>query len=158
MATRNSTPDRSDLTEYILGIADFGSQIVYSYEKPDGSPGGWNDDPQKPGSSYIPYTVINPQVASQPTGSLADSSDTWVLPYSLQSFGVSGTQVERQSDRLRKLVSEMERAVVLLGEDNWKILKVTCPTIGAVVRYKETAKATYAQYDQMLIWISKEKR
>lgn len=154
--SRNSTPQRAELTVYLENLLRSSGIAIYAYKKPDDSPGGWNNNPGAPGSQYVPYSVINPLVASEPSGSLGDSGQIWRLPYSLHSYGISGVQTERQSDKLRKLVNEMERVVVVLGGDSWCIMKATTPTVGGIVPIEATAMTTYAQYDQLMIWISKE--
>ena len=154
--SRNSSPKRSYLVEILERfIKDAGYQ-VYPFDKPDNTVGGWTEDPSKPTARYIPYTIINPTQASSPLGTAEDSGAIWQIPFSFHSYGASGTQTGRQSDRLRKLVNEMTRTTVDLGGESWDILKVLSTSIGAIIPNKMGAKPIYSEYDTIVIWLSKE--
>lgn len=151
----NSTPQRGYLTDFLKTEINK-TLLAYVYDKPDNSPGGWTDDPSKPTSKYVPYSVIEPLRVVQSSGAVGDLGLIWSLPYSLTSYGVTGTQVERQSDRLRKLVNEIENVVVSLGSDEWKIMDITCTHIGQVMRNKNGVRTVYEQNDMAQVHISKE--
>lgn len=155
MRRSDSTPQRGYLTQYLLDQIT-AAMTAYSYDKPENSPGGWTDDPTKPTSRYVPYSLIEPLTAIASEGSVGQPASIWTIPYSMSSYGVTGTQTERQSDKLRKLVCEIENTVVTLGSDQWKILRVTCPRIGQVIRNKSGVKPVYEQNDTAQVQISKE--
>ena len=155
MRRHDSTPQRSYLTEYLLEQIRL-AMPAYAYDKPENTVGGWSDDPAKPTSKYVPYSVVEPLQAVASEGSVGRPASIWTLPYSLSSYGVSGTQVERQSDRLRKLVCEIENVAIQLGSHQWTILRVTCPRIGQVTRNRSGIKPIYEQNDTAQIQISKE--
>lgn len=155
---RNSSPPRSYLTEFLVNVITTGGIICFPYEKPDGSTGGWTNEPGLPGSQYIPYSMLHPLPAGDPQGSLADSGTEWDMSYSLNHYGVSGTQVERQSDKIRKLWSEIPRGSVTLGTEKWNILKARPTRIGGVVPNKSGTKTVFEQNDTVIIHISKGKQ
>lgn len=155
MGRFDSTPQRAYVTDHLLEQIR-ASLTAYSYDKPENTPGGWTDDPSKPTSRYVPYSIIEPLQAVASEGSVGRPATIWTLPYSLTSYGVTGTQAERQSDKLRKLVCEIENEVVLFGSDQWKILRVTCPRIGQVMRNRSGVKPIYEQNDTAQVQISKE--
>lgn len=154
MRNLSSTPPRAELTQYLITILN-PEMIVYAYDKPDNSSGGWNKEPGSPGSSFRPYSVITPLPAGDPQGSLADTGTEWVLSYSISTYGVLGLQTERQSDKIRKLWSETERGPVLLGTETWTVMKARCPRIGGIVTNRSGTKPIFEQNDTGEIHLSK---
>lgn len=155
MLARNSTPNRAEMTMYLRDQIS-NEILIYAYEKDEAQVGGWTETPAGRTSVYIPYSVVSPLEANQPDGTLQDSGAIWGLPYSFRTYGASGYHVERQSDRLRKIVNGMVREIVDLDGDSWSIMKAIFPTIGSVTINRSGSRPTYAQYDTMLVTISKE--
>lgn len=144
---------RGGLTDYLL------TQLRLTLKVGDGvapDDGGWNDDPNLPTSSYVPYLVLNPMAVADPTGSLGDSSIDFHVPYSLSSSGISRKQVEVYADKGRKVLSELERSVVSLTGGDWKIQQVRANSIGGVVRTDNTEPSEFTQTDVLTVYLSKE--
>jgi hypothetical protein len=118
--------------------------------------GGWDDDPNLPTSKFLPYLVINPMAVPDPTGTVADSSADFRVPYSVTSLGISRKQCEVYSDRGRKELALLERNTVTLGGGDWKIQQARANSIGGVVRTDNTEPSEFTQSDVVTVWITKE--
>lgn len=153
---RNSTPNRGDLTKHIVSEIRNTGVLIYPYELPDRSPGGWDGPADNPSSKYRTYSILNPVTANNFSGSIEDPAGIWQIPYSLTNYGKTGEQTEAQSDKLRKLVSGMVRQSIQLGTETWTIMKVHCTTIGAVLPTHSGQSAFWSEYDSLVVWISKE--
>ena len=119
--------------------------------------GGWDDDPNVPTSTYKPYLVLNPMAVADPSGSFGDSSSDFRVPYSLMSSGISRKQCEVYSDKGRKVLAGLERAVVTLSTGgDWKIQQVRANSIGGVIRTDNTEPSEFTQTDVVTVYLSKE--
>ena len=86
---------------------------------PDG--GGWDGQPNKDGSNFIPYTVVTPNTATSATGPVSDPLGDRQLPYSFASFGVAAEQCEWMADKSRAAAGAMKKTVVHLGDRDYRI-------------------------------------
>jgi hypothetical protein len=146
---------RGLLTDYLISQLTTAGLLVGDGEAPDA--GGWDDDPNLPTSSYIPYVVLNPMAAAEPTGALGDTSTDFRVPYSVTSAGISRKQVETYADIGRKKITALSRVVIALGaEGNWKIQQARANSIGGVVRSDTVEPSEFTQSDVVIIYISKE--
>lgn len=144
---------RGDFTTYLLAELRT-TLLVGDGAAPD--EGGWDDDPNDPGSSYVPYVVLNPMAVSQGTGPLGDTSSDYQLPYSVTAYGVSRNQVEFYADTARKKLASLVREVVTLDGSDWKIQQYRANSIGGVSRRDETEPSEFIQSDVVVIFLSKE--
>jgi hypothetical protein len=146
---------RGQLTTYLIGQLVADGLLIGDGIAPDA--GGWNDDPNKPTSTYVPYLVVNPMAVADPSGPLGDSSSDFRVPYSVMSSGISRKQVEVYADRGRKILTDQERVVVTLGTGgDWKIQQVRANSIGGVSRTDNTEPSEFTQTDVVTVYLSKE--
>ena len=144
---------RGDFTAHL--ITELSTVVlVGDGEGPDA--GGWDDDPNAAGSSYHPYTVLNPLTTQEATGSIGDSNSEIRAPYSMTSYGVSREQVEFFADKAREVAVGLARSDVLLGEDQWEIQQVRVSSIGGVARNDSVRPSEFSQTDVVMIYLSKE--
>lgn len=144
---------RGELTDYLL--ERLGEVVLVGDGKaPD--EGGWDDDPNDPESSFVPYAVVSPQNAPEASGSLGDSNTEWRLPYSYTVFAISREHVEFYADRVRQACVDLARTVVVLGDSKWKIQQCRVNSIGGVSRSDVVEPSEYAQTDVVVLYISKE--
>lgn len=111
---------RGLLTDYLLGVLGTAGLLVGDGAAPEA--GGWDDDPNLPNSSYVPYVVLNPMSVPEPSGPVGDTSSDFRAPYSVTSYGISRKQCEFYADASRKKITALSREVITLGsEGDWKI-------------------------------------
>lgn len=145
---------RGLLTDYLITQLTAAGLLVGDGEAPDA--GGWDDDPNLPTSSYIPYVVLNPMAAAEPTGPLGDTSADFRVPYSVTAAGISRKQVETYADIGRKKITDLTRVVIQLSGENWKIQQARANSIGGVVRSDTVEPSEFTQSDVVIVYISKE--
>lgn len=145
---------RGLLTDYLITQLTSAGLLVGDGEAPDA--GGWDDDPNLPTSSYIPYVVLNPMAAAEPTGPLGDTSADFRVPYSVTAAGISRKQVETYADIGRKKITDLTRVVIQLSGENWKIQQARANSIGGVVRSDTVEPSEFTQSDVVIVYISKE--
>lgn len=144
---------RGDLTQY-LKEALLALLLVGDAEAP--SEGGWDDDPNDPSSSYVPYVVMTPQTSGQASGPIGDSNTDIQLPYSFTYYGVSRDQVEFYADKGRSLITNLARERVQLTDGEWKVTQSRCTSIGGVARSDNTEPSEFSQSDVIVLYMSKE--
>lgn len=146
---------RGALTDYLITQLGTAGLLIGDGMAPDA--GGWDDDPNVPSSTYVPYLVINPMAVAEPTGPVADTSADFRVPYSLMSSGISRKQVEVYADKGRKILTDMARVRVTLGTGgDWKIQQVRANSIGGMVRTDNTEPPEFSQTDVVTVYLSKE--
>lgn len=118
--------------------------------------GGWDDDPNAPDSSYVPYVVINPLTTQEAEGSFGDSNSEWRVPYSFGVWGVSLEQTEQYADAVRQKVVDLARNVVVLGDFSWKIQQARVNSIGGIDRNDNTEPSEFTQTDVVSLYITRE--
>lgn len=144
---------RGALTSYLINRLS-SEVLIGDGEAPEA--GGWDDDPNAPDSSYVPYVVLAPQTAQEASGSLDDSNSEWRVPYTFSSYGITREQVEWNADRTRQAMVSLARVVVDLDTGNWKILQSRVNSIGGVARNDNTEPSEFSQVDVVTMWMSKE--
>jgi hypothetical protein len=150
-----SVIDRGVVTDWVLTLLRGAGMFIGDVIAP--SEAGWTGDMGKPGSVFIPFVVLTPGTASAPTGSFADSSEDWQLPYSLMSFGVDRRQVEDLADDARRLLGNQRRVDLVMrdGVSSWRVVQVTWPSIGAVGYTAQVDPTAFSQTDTSVLWLSK---
>ena len=144
---------RGEFTSYLLGVLS-DTLLVGDGEAPGA--GGWDDDPNDPNSSYVPYVVLNPMATSEGSGSLGDSQSDYQVPYSITAYGVTRDQVEYYADTARKKLASLVRATVTLDGSDWKIQQYRANSVGGVSRRDNTEPSEFIQSDVVVIYLSKE--
>ena len=148
-----SSPARGDLTSWLRGLLSEEGLTVGIVEAP--TEGGWNDDPQSPGSYFTQYIVITPMNASAPTGSLGDPGHEWNFPYSIDAVGALPSQVEGQADKARRIINEIGRTDVVLGDVGWRVIDARINSVGGVIQDTQVRPPEFIQRDTVLVRISK---
>lgn len=132
----------SDLTTMPIGMA----------HAPRG--GGWEGQPNKDGSNFVPYTVVSPQTATMASGSISEPQTDRQLPYSLTSFGVMPEQCEWISDKARAAAETLKKTVVSLGDRDYRVQQVRTDVIGGLIRVDQTEPAYWGQTDVITLWLT----
>lgn len=145
---------RGDLTAHLLTTLAADGVLVGDAEAPIA--GGWDDDPNAPTSSFVPYLVLNPMPVPDATGSIGDSAVDYRVPYSVTSVGISRNQTEFYADRGREKIVALERTSVTLGGGGWKIQQARANSIGGMTRNDSVEPSQFVQSDVVTIWVSKE--
>lgn len=120
---------------------------------------GWSGEPNEQNSSFTPWLTLSPLTA-QPQrvpGALADTGTEWVLPYSVYLAGLTRKQTDALADRIRQNLMELERTGIVTESGSWRVMKVSCTSIGASTRVSSPYPDYYTQADSYEIWISKER-
>lgn len=117
---------------------------------------GWSGQPNAPESAFVPYTVLVSMTASNSSGPLAMPQADWVLPYSVQAFGVRRDQAEWMADKARDVLGELKGQTLTLGSATYKVQQVRTESIGGVSRIDATDPAYWGQQDGISVWITKE--
>lgn len=145
---------RGALTAHLISELTADGLLIGDGEAPPA--GGWDDDPNAPGSSFFPYLIVNPMAANDPTGSVGDSSYDYRVPYSVTSVGISRHQAETYADMGREKLVALERTTVTLDGGGWKIQQSRANSIGGMSRNDSVEPSEFSQSDVVTIWISKE--
>jgi hypothetical protein len=120
------------------------------------SAGGWTDDPSKPTSQFKQYIVLTPLDSTRLEGSVGDPQSDWQFPYAMVAVGVAHSQVEGQADKARKIVNDIGKPVVSLGDESWKIAAARVNSIGGIDTVRTTDPPEFTQRDVVMVRISKE--
>lgn len=119
---------------------------------PDG--GGWDGQPNKDGSNFVPYTVVTPNSANFASGPASDPQADRQLPYSLASFGVAAEQCEWMADKARAAAENLKKTAVTLGDRSYNVQQVRADLIGGIVRVDQTEPPYFGQMDIMTFWLT----
>lgn len=145
---------RAALTEYIIGVL---SEVLLVGDAEAPLEGGWDDDPNHPDSSYSPYVVLMPLNVSNMKGPVGDPHADYHVPYSLNYFGISRSQVDQYADMCREHLLTQERArVVSLSGQRWSVQQIEPSSIGGVGRTDATEPSTFSQSDVITVWLSRD--
>ena len=145
---------RGDLTAHLIAELRADGLLIGDGEAPP--TGGWDDDPNAPGSSFFPYLVVNPMAVPDATGPTGDTSMDWRVPYSVTAYGISRHQTETYADKGRERIVSLERTVVTLDGGGWKIQQSRANSIGGMSRNDSVEPSEFVQSDVVTVWISKE--
>lgn len=144
---------RGDLTKHII---DSISPMLLVGDSKAPEAGGWDDDPNAPGSRYVPYVVLTPQTTREGDGSFGDSNSEFRVPYAFSFYGISRAQVEFYADKTRSVIVDLARTVVVLGPYEWKVQQARVNSIGAIGRTDNTEPSEFTQTDVVVLYVSKE--
>lgn len=145
---------RGALTDHLLLALNDAGLLVGDGKAPD--EGGWDDDPNNPNSSYVPYVVLLPQTAQGGNGSLGDDTSEWLVPYIITSYGIVRNQVEWQADKARLAFTASAHDQVTMGSETWTITQTMVNSIGGVARNDNMEPSEFSQIDLVSLRISKE--
>mgnify|MGYP007044002929 CR=1 FL=1 len=132
-------------TNYPVGDADH----------PD-PPYGWTAQSGAPGSSFKPYSILNPQSSGTAQGPFSDTHADWRLTYTLSSYGTNRTQCEWINDLARSALYELKKETFDGVDGTYQIMQVRTENIGGIVRSDVVEPATFGQTDTYVVWITKE--
>jgi hypothetical protein len=127
-----------------------GNQLI-----PIGS--GWKGEPNKPGSQFIPYVVLTTLTAARSDGSFAQPQKDWMMPYSVQSFGVMPEQAQWMSDETRGVLHALRLTILDLGDANYKIDYVNSDTLGGINRIDVANTPFYGIQDGVSLSLRKQR-
>ena len=117
---------------------------------------GWGPDINTEGSVFTPYTILNPQSASQSEGPFVQSQADWWLPYACTSYGVEPRQTENLADLVRTAVGSLQQKDIPLDDGTYYVQQVRVDSIGGLVRADVMDPPYWMQTDTVSIWVSKE--
>jgi hypothetical protein len=122
-------------------------------------PFGWQGEPNSTTSTFIPWMSVAPLTGqSQRTpGAMGDTGTEWSLPYSVFYSGMSREHVEALSDRVRNRLTNITREGVETDTGRWRIMKISCHTVGGVNRVGSTFPDYFTQSDTYDVWVSTER-
>lgn len=153
MGTKNFV-QRSAITAQVTAFLESTNRPVGLGEAPRGGVAGWQGDPNEPGTTFIPYSVLTPMTASAGTGPFSDSQSDVSLPYALTSYGVTVAQTEDQADLMRAALIRLGMGRIAVPQ--WpestetygrRIQTVIVQSYGQVQRAGQTDPAYYGQTD-----------
>jgi len=120
--------------------------------------GGWQGDPNAPGTTFVPYAVLVPLDASGGTsnGSIADPQGDWRLPYTVTTYTIMWDEAEQAADRVRASLLTLVRAAIASSTASYRVVKVNVSSLGRVVRVDQTDPPFFTQTDAFEVWANKE--
>lgn len=117
---------------------------------------GWAGEPNATASNFTPWIVVAPGTAARSEGSMADPQQDWRLNYFFSACGVSRQQTESIADKIRTVAKGLNKQLVTLKDESWKLTYVHVVSIGAVSRQGATNPPYHLQTDTLEFWLSKE--
>lgn len=148
----SNTIARAPLTDLLLErLADSGYPVGDAVV-PAGSM--WIGQPNAPGATFVPYTVLAALTASNSAGPLSAPQADWRIPYLVQCFGVSRAQAELLADHVRQLLVDLRKTVLTLGAVDYTIQQVWVDSLGGLNRVDTTDPPHYGQQDTVTVWVT----
>jgi len=122
-------------------------------------PYGWNGEPRGADSTFTPWMSIVPLTGQQQRvpGALGDTGTEWMLPYSVFYSGLTRAHVEALADKMRLAFTNIVREGVEGQNGGWRIMKISCQTVGGCNRVGSTYPDYFTQTDTFQVWVSKER-
>jgi hypothetical protein len=118
---------------------------------------GWGgNQPNAPGSEFIPYLILQPLAANVSSGPLSEPQSEWQMPYQIQAFGISGKHTEWMADQARDALDALRGLTEQLGPDQFRIQQVYTVALGGITRLDVYDPPYFAQADTVSVWLSKE--
>lgn len=153
-----STISRGPVTTRVIEELETEGFPVGDNEAPS-EPYGWQGEPNSETSTFIPWMSVTPLVgqSQRQPGALADTGTEWSLPYGIFYSGMSRAHVEALSDRMRHKLCNIIREGIETDTGNWRIMKISCSTVGAVNRVGSTFPDYFTESDTFDVWVSKER-
>lgn len=118
--------------------------------------GGWQGEPNVPGSVFQPYCVLVPMTATTSSGPFDDSQADWKLPYTLSTYALRSDQIELVADRARNALAPVLNTDIASGGASYRVIRVGLTSIGQVNRADQTDPSFYTQTDGIELWVTKE--
>lgn len=146
---------RSLVSTYLVGeVADYTNFPCALGRTPPNA--GWSPAPNKEGSVFTPYSILNPQNASHAEGPISDSQGDWWLPYTVTCYGVDPSQTEGLADSCRTSIGDIQHRTISLDDGDYYVQQVRVDSIGGLVRADVLDPPYWVQADTVSIWVSKE--
>lgn len=118
--------------------------------------GGWQGQPNAPGSSYVPYLVLTAGTSTRGSGPISSPQTEWQINYLVATYGVSRTQCDWMADRARDQLAALRTTTVVLGPRSYRVQQIWTQSIGGITPSYETDPPIWAQQDQLVVWLSEE--
>lgn len=161
MANNTNFVQRSAITTQVKSFLDATGRQIGLGESPRGGVAGWQGDPNEPGTTFTPYSVITPMTANAGSGPFDSTQSDVSLPYAVTSYGVSVMQCEDQADLVRAALMRLgsSRVTVAQWPDSTemygrRIQTVIVQSYGQVQRAGQTEPAYYGQTDVFTLMTS----
>lgn len=149
---------RSPFTNWIITQLETENFPVGDNTHPEESY-GWQGEPNGTNSYFIPWMTVTPgpSRSQTPPGALADSGTEWIHTYNVLYAGVSRKQCEGLADKQRAILCGTSRVTVPTPTGSWRIMKVSCTSIGSNNRVSGTIPDYSTQSDTFDVWVTKER-
>jgi len=148
-----SAPDRGVVTSWFLDTLNT-TYLAGDIEAPAGA--GWQEEMNDVGAKFVPYLTIFPQPSQRATGSLGDPSMDWMLPYSMNIYGVNRRQVEDLADDVRADLLQIKKVPLTMRDGVvWKMTTMECRTIGGVGYTTAVTPTAFSQTDSYTMTLSR---
>lgn len=147
---------RGPLTAALLSALADGTGKPVGDGMAPASGAGWTGEPNAPGSTFVPYTVLVTMTAASSSGPLGNPQADWQVPYSIQAFGTSREQCEWMADRARDVLGALRGQLLQLGPNSYKVQQVRTESIGGISRIDTAEPPYWGQQDGISVWITKE--
>ncbi len=144
--------ERRLFTDLVLEAVAIGTNkpVAVADKPPEG---GWQGEPNKDNSTYIPYSVVTPLSSNGASGPFDDSSADRRLPYAVACYGVTPVQCEWMADKARSAIAAMAKQIYTLERD-YKVQQVRADVIGALVRIDVVDPAVWGESDVIELWLT----
>lgn len=148
---------RTLLTDTVIATVAVatGYEVGDSNSPAPGATWGWSGTPGEVGSTFTPYSVVSPQLASNSDGPLSDTQADWIIRYSVTSFGASRKQAEWLGDLTASSLSSLRRTSFDGGDATYRIASVRLESIGGIVRTDVLEPPTFGQSNLFALYVSK---
>jgi hypothetical protein len=144
---------RQAVSKTVVDAAKDSGRLIGYGEAPRGG-AGWQGDPNKAGSNFVPYSVVTPMSAGVGSGPLSQTQSDITLPYAITSYGVSPEQCEDQADVVRAAMLRLGGSKTSVpmwsgtpSEYGRRIQTVVIQSYGQVQRAGNTEPPYYGQTD-----------
>jgi hypothetical protein len=144
---------RSSLTELVLTTLRTSGLVIGDGEVPDAN---WIGQPGLPESEYEAFAVVSELTADHSEGPIGASQGDWRMPYMLEYFGISRSQVSWLADTLRGVLLGLRFTTLAMGTSSYKVQLVRPDAIGAPQQITVTYPPFWHQQDNVTVWIGKQ--
>lgn len=119
---------------------------------------GWQNEPNRPGAVFEPYTILVPQTSTRNYGAIGHNVSDWSFTYLSTVFGTSVDQAEDVSDVIRQICTPFrpgDRPQFTMNGVAWYVARVDCTSIGGVGWNNQISPAMYSQTDSYEVSIGR---
>ena len=151
-----SSIERGPITKRLIEELETAGFPVGDNDNPE-DPYGWSGEPGSDEATFTPWMSITPMTgqSQRVPGAVGDTGTEWSLPYSVFFTGLSRAHVEALADKMRNALTNIAREAVETNNGNWRIMKISCSTVGGTNRIGSTYPDYFTQSDTFDVWVSK---